>query len=306
MEHNNPKPDPERSENAAAVATPEEKSNMALPYQLTAALCYLKQHFFRAAGISDALFRPGRRALLKDLIILGIGGWSLYDRVWHGKSGQAGASTIHPPSSTIFREPDEMFDRAKYSALSSLRFANPIPQVSISAIPPSRLSNAPRAYRHGTHNGFDLYCAHGNDARVIGDGVVTRADLIFSELDAKLYQLFLTMSRKLDTTPPDVLRRLMGRCVEVDHGMQQSFRCRSIYAHLSAVYVTEGSYIHQGDLIGAVGNSGTSAGIRGSRDDAHLHLEIRLQRPGEPESYLGEGLNEPQIRQLLKEVFSGA
>jgi murein DD-endopeptidase MepM/ murein hydrolase activator NlpD len=88
--------------------------------------------------------------------------------------------------------------------------------------------------------------------------------------------------------------------------MQQGFRFRSVYAHLSAVNVSEGAYIHQGDVIGAVGNSGTSAGVRGSHDDTHLHLEVRFQRPGKQERYLGEDLNEEQIRRLLKEIFTNA
>jgi len=43
----------------------------------------------------------------------------------------------------------------------------------------------------------------------------------------------------------------------------------SLYGHLAKSYVTEGSYVKQGSLIGVVGNSGKSTG-------PHLHFEILI------------------------------
>ena len=55
-----------------------------------------------------------------------------------------------------------------------------------------------------------------------------------------------------------------GIYVIIDHGDGYS----SLYAHMSARYVSTGDTVNKGDMIGRVGNTGNSTG-------AHLHLEIR-------------------------------
>ena len=56
-----------------------------------------------------------------------------------------------------------------------------------------------------------------------------------------------------------------GNHVIIDHGNG----VHTLYGHCSQLYVTEGQYVNQGDLIGAVGSTGNSTG-------PHLHLEIRV------------------------------
>lgn len=55
-----------------------------------------------------------------------------------------------------------------------------------------------------------------------------------------------------------------GNMIMVDHG--NNFQ--SLYAHLSGISVLCGQSVGQGDLIGAIGNTGRSSG-------SHLHFEIR-------------------------------
>ena len=55
-----------------------------------------------------------------------------------------------------------------------------------------------------------------------------------------------------------------GNHVVLDHG--NGFQ--TLYAHLSAIYVSSGQFVYQGTPIGAVGNTGNSSG-------PHLHFEIR-------------------------------
>jgi hypothetical protein len=55
-----------------------------------------------------------------------------------------------------------------------------------------------------------------------------------------------------------------GNMIMVDHG--NNFQ--SLYAHLSAINVQCGQSVGQGDVIGAIGNTGRSTG-------SHLHFEIR-------------------------------
>ncbi len=55
-----------------------------------------------------------------------------------------------------------------------------------------------------------------------------------------------------------------GMYVVIDHGNGY----QSLYAHCSAIYVTVGQIVNQGDVIAAVGSTGWSTG-------PHLHFEIR-------------------------------
>jgi murein DD-endopeptidase MepM/ murein hydrolase activator NlpD len=52
---------------------------------------------------------------------------------------------------------------------------------------------------------------------------------------------------------------------------------RVYLAHLSAIYISEGTILSAGDLVGAIGSTGNSSG-------PHLHLEVRARHP-ENENY---------------------
>lgn len=54
-----------------------------------------------------------------------------------------------------------------------------------------------------------------------------------------------------------------GNYIRIDHGNGWT----TLYAHCSAIYVSVGDYVSQGDIIAAVGNTGFSFG-------SHLHFEI--------------------------------
>jgi len=67
-----------------------------------------------------------------------------------------------------------------------------------------------------------------------------------------------------------------GNCVILDHGKET----RSLYGHLSAIYVREGQHVRRGQPLGALGASGRATG-------AHLHYEVRVAgRPVDPRRYL--------------------
>jgi murein DD-endopeptidase MepM/ murein hydrolase activator NlpD len=57
----------------------------------------------------------------------------------------------------------------------------------------------------------------------------------------------------------------------------------TVYAHNSAVYVTQGQSVRAGDRVAAVGQTGRASG-------PHLHFEVRQgQIPRDPMSYLQGG-----------------
>ena len=62
--------------------------------------------------------------------------------------------------------------------------------------------------------------------------------------------------------------------------IQHANGVETLYAHCSELYITEGQYVAQGELIGAVGSTGRSTG-------PHLHLEIRANgQTLNPQHYL--------------------
>lgn len=61
-----------------------------------------------------------------------------------------------------------------------------------------------------------------------------------------------------------------GLAVEIEH---EGPRRRTLYGHLSELYVKEGEPVRQGEVIGRVGSTGLSTG-------PHLHFELRLPQEG--------------------------
>lgn len=168
----------------------------------------------------------------------------------------------------------------------------------------THLPGARRAYRNGTHEGFDFYdgtvsvaIEYGTPIHAVAGGEVIRADHDYQELTAEEYnEIILTAQRNL-STPEDILDKLRGRQVWIRH--PGGFVSR--YAHLSAISegVRVGSQVRQGDLIAATGNSGTLEAAEGTRDDPHPHVEIWRG----DETYLGSGLESCDIYPLAAQLF---
>jgi murein DD-endopeptidase MepM/ murein hydrolase activator NlpD len=102
------------------------------------------------------------------------------------------------------------------------------------------------------HQGVDIAADYGTPVRVSAPGTV-----VFAGRDSGGY----------------------GKTVVVDHGRN----VKTLYGHLSGIYVREGQRLEARTVIGAVGNTGRSTGV-------HLHYEVRVGNvPVDPMLYVRGG-----------------
>jgi murein DD-endopeptidase MepM/ murein hydrolase activator NlpD len=166
------------------------------------------------------------------------------------------------------------------------------------------IPNAPREYRFGVHEGVDFYpgraCAtidRGMPVLAARTGIVIRADLDYKEITQEEMDGLLGRSAQEGSTPPEVLDRLRGRQVWIDHGNGVVTR----YCHLLSVEpgIVVDVAVAAGQVVGLVGNSGTPEGVSDPNMENHLHFEIRVG-----DTYLGQGLSAAETRLLWEGAFS--
>jgi len=112
------------------------------------------------------------------------------------------------------------------------------------------------------HTGIDLTAPRGTKVYASGDGIVSRIQNI---------------------------RTGYGKSIIIDHG----YSYKTLYAHLSKINVNEGDKVKRGDIIGYVGNTGTST-------CDHLHYEVRKNnRPQNPVNYYYNDLSKEDYERLI-------
>jgi len=212
------------------------------------------------------------------------------------ENGEEPAGITVPPerSENTFRH------QAIVDELSFLQ--SPLPEAKVTT-KDSQLPGAPRPYRNGTHEGLDYYngyCGipinYGDPVYAAGPGVILRIDHDYTEPETPDREEMLKISAAEGDTPAEILDILRGRQIWILHPNGTITR----YAHLSKVAegLKLGDLVEPGDLIGSIGNSGTSDGAEGSTANAHLHLEIW---PGD--TYLGKGLPPAEVRKILQKIL---
>jgi len=110
-----------------------------------------------------------------------------------------------------------------------------------------------RGWNWGTlhaHNAIDIANACGTPIYSAAEGLISRTASPFSWNDG------------------------YGGLVQIQHPAGTATDVSTLYAHLQKNIVSIGDYVHQGDLIGYVGNTGKTHGPTG----CHLHFEVRGAR----------------------------
>lgn len=161
-----------------------------------------------------------------------------------------------------------------------------------------QLPNAPRAYRHGYHEGFDFYdgfCGvkieQGTPVVSVARGRVVRLDTSYVEIAPDAREKLLEQAKELGATPDSTQDILRGRQVWIDHGNGIVTR----YCHLSGVVEDIPEEVAAGTVIGFIGGSGTKS------KTPHLHFEIRLG-----EHFFGKDMSPEAIKKVAAEIFSRA
>jgi murein DD-endopeptidase MepM/ murein hydrolase activator NlpD len=91
-------------------------------------------------------------------------------------------------------------------------------------------------------------------------------------------------------TATNTAQRGLGKHIIIDHG----FGYQTIYAHLSNFNVRVGQKVQRGDVIGYVGNTGTSVAN-------HLHYEIKLNGVNvDPVNYYFEDLSAEEYDKMIE------
>ena len=185
------------------------------------------------------------------------------------------------------------------------------PSAYVVPVPGSTLSSraahwpaAPRAYRNGVHEGFDFYdgavsgapITYGTAVVAMASGTVIRADHDYVEMTREEYDQVIIDSRQSMITSDDLLDKLRGMQVWLEH--PGGFVTR--YAHLSGIppEVAVGVRVDQGQVIGFTGNSGTVEAVTGTQDDPHPHVEV-----WRGDEYLGQGLEPEEIFAMARQLF---
>lgn len=164
---------------------------------------------------------------------------------------------------------DEVWDLAKNKTnmLSSIPAIQPVANKDLKRMASGYGMRIHPIYKtFKMHTGMDFTAPVGTEIRATGNGTVARV-----EFNGRGY----------------------GNNVVINHGFGYS----TLYGHMSKMVVRPGQHVNRGDIIGYVGNSGTSTG-------PHLHYEVhRGGNPVNPVNFYYNDLS-PEEYELMVELSS--
>lgn len=166
---------------------------------------------------------------------------------------------------------DEVWDLVKNKAnmLSSIPAIQPVANKNLSRVASGYGWRIHPIYKtEKMHTGMDFTAPVGTPIFATGNGTISKV-----EMDGRGY----------------------GNNVLINHG----YGYETLYGHMSKIIVRPGQKIKRGDMIGYVGNSGTSTG-------PHLHYEVRKNgNPVNPVNFYYNDLT-PEEYQTMLEISSKA
>ncbi len=159
-----------------------------------------------------------------------------------------------------------------------------------------QMPGAPRHYRLGVHEGFDLYWQPGTKVLAAADGTVVRADLEYVGPTAWQLAAWWNETQENGYTSQERLNDYLGRQIWIEHEGGLITR----YAHLRSIEpgIATGVAVSRGEPIGEVGNSGSPASLESEQSDAHLHFELWLT-----DRYLGQFMRPIETRKWIESIF---
>lgn len=161
---------------------------------------------------------------------------------------------------------DEVWDLVKNKAqmLSSIPAIQPVANKNLSRVASGYGWRIHPIYKtEKMHTGMDFTAPVGTEIFATGNGTVQKI-----EKDGRGY----------------------GNNVMINHG----YGYQTLYAHMSKIIVRPGQKVKRGDLIGYVGNSGTSTG-------PHLHYEVRKSgNPVNPVNFYYNDLSPEEYERMLE------
>jgi murein DD-endopeptidase MepM/ murein hydrolase activator NlpD len=190
------------------------------------------------------------------------------------------ANEVNPNASTLFETTDQVqVDKQNNSIKINPDFGNNLNKLNVKNKKPlfdwpvweARMTRGflPKGTkrRKRPHKGIDLAAPRGSAVMASHDGII-----IYTGSGFKGY----------------------GKMIMIESNTVSGSGFATLYGHLDKIVVYEGKKIHQGEVIGALGNTGRSSG-------PHLHFEIRkLNGPIDPLPLLPAG------EALTNDVDNGA
>jgi murein DD-endopeptidase MepM/ murein hydrolase activator NlpD len=234
--------------------------------------------------LRDAVYAGGRLFAVADADLL----------VYPGNASEAASASCQtPPGPEYFQQP-RLYGGDVLALLQGIH--PPVPNGTLSSYDHA-YPGANRLYRLGVHRGTDFYgYGMGDPVFAVRGGMVAEASLNYLPLTTGDWDRLTIDAEKRGQTPPDVLDRLEGRQVTIDHGQG----IRTVYAHLDAITegIGPGVTVTEGTPIGAVGVSGTSAESDPGTEQPHLHFEVWIGS-----RYLGYGITIRETMWWLAGMF---
>lgn len=257
----------------------------------------------QGAALSRHAFVFGDMGLLRDATFAGDRLYAVADGDLYVYPGPDGTTGACPPPTGIDAQPRPLlYGVDVLAAMRGWRFP-----IEGGTLPdwPRVYPGASRIYRMGVHRGMDIYYWDGPEGFTTGwpvlavaPGEVVSATVPYTPLTAAEYDDLIDEALAAGATPEDVLTRLSGKQVVIEHAEG----LRSVYSHLDEIAdgVRAGEAVRLSQQIGTVGATGTEGEGRPGEAAPHLHVEFWIG-----DRYLGQGITLPETLWWFQQIFGG-